>query len=186
VRLEYDSAPADASEWLRLHAPRSPVGTRLALSRTRGSRKIGTGPGGRHRNQSARRLAVVQGASLSDHRTCAGGASGRSNDMISLCRFRCVISCLRMFTICANGRNESVGIAPRLIYNKLGPPAATSVQRRRLPSGVTTVRRHSPRFLPVSIVLRPVFRIVSPCSCAGGFSLGRARRCIVIGVAFSL
>jgi hypothetical protein len=44
---------------------------------------------------------------------------------------------------------------------------------------------HFPVFLPVSIVLRPVFPPVSPCSCAGGFSLGRARRCIVTGVALS-
>src|SRR5580658_414139 len=41
------------------------------------------------------------------------------------------------------------------------------------------------RFLPVSIVLRPVFSPVSSCSCAGGFSLVRASPCIVIVVKFS-
>jgi hypothetical protein len=59
--------------------------------------------------------------------------------------------------------------------------AATRALRHCSPSNATTGRRSARRSPTVSIVLRIVFSIASHCCCAGGFSLARARPCIVIG-----
>jgi hypothetical protein len=48
------------------------------------------------------------------------------------------------------------------------------------------MRQRAPGFPTVSIVLRIVFFLLFPVSCAGGFSLAVARPCIVIPVVFSL
>jgi hypothetical protein len=51
---------------------------------------------------------------------------------------------------------------------------------------LTTGRQHAPGCPPVSTVLRIVFSLFAPVSCAGGFSLAVATPCIVIGAHFPL
>ena len=104
---------------------------------------------------------------------------------------------MHLFTICANGINGSVGIAPRLIRkfaSKLDPPDSGS---RTAPLPLLPASQpdfgHAPGFPTVLIVLRIVlivprivFFIASHCSCAGSFSFAPVMTYIVIGVAFSI